>query len=462
MATTKDQFIQDATNEIVNFPNISRRFQIGDPLITQGLAAMAAMLADLSNQVELTAGEVYLKARDSTVLADAAAKGVLPFATPSIARIGVKNAGSSPVSVLVGRVLIDQAGRFWLVTLGGTVAAGATAYIFAKQVSLRQVAHTVSQYEPFYTVDLAEPDIGYIAEVAVKDFQYTPEYCNVLAGDAIYHIKCDENQAMSLMFGVEGVAGRQLAAGTNLSISIYDTEGTIAVSVGMTFSFEYTNAGDELVTLTVAEVSQAGAAPMDMVTMRETCSYPGIYNANAVYRSNFDFLVRRHVTPLNFLSVWNEAREEVVRGPGVQIINTLFVAAKRDGTNDATLQAEIAKVILGADNSYKIKAVPVIEIEEPLAITLYIPSTYDAASIIQAVRALVLANYGRESAWAKRGEAQILRKDLYDLFRENVPALTQRIADASIDTIGSGADPKPEHFRYVTEASLVVTAKEAE
>lgn len=456
MAITKDEFIQAAVNEIASYPTLAKRFLIGDPLITQAIAAQAAMLSDLSTQVELTAGEVYLKARDVTVLTDAAVKGVLPFATPTIALVTLANAGNGSIQVLTGRVLIDQSGRYWRVATGTTVAAGAIGTLLAKQVVLRTFNHTVAQNVPFYTVELSEPDLGYIAEVAVEGYEYTAEFCNVSAGDPIYHIKCDENQTLSVMFGVDQLAGKQPAAGTTLAISIYDTEGDISLSVGATFSFEYINAGDQAVTMTLAEVTQAGAAPMSLVTMREVCSYPGIYSENAVYQSNFDHLVRKKVQSLTFLSVWNEAREEVIRGYSVANINALFVSTLRDGTTAATLEAEIRAVIRAADDSYRVRFVDAVEIELPLTLTLTIPSTYDAASVLQAVRVLVLENYGRTSAWARRGDAKILKKDLYDLFKKNIPALTQRLADISVEIGGADVEVLPEQFRYVTNDSLQI------
>ena len=461
MATSKDQFIQDAVDEISSYPAIAQRFQIGDPFVTQHLAAFAAMFSDLSNQIELTSGEVYLKARDATILADAAVKGVLPFATPAIASITLKNEGGGAVKVIAGRVLVDQAGRYWQVLAGTTVLPGAIGTITAKQVTVRTVVHQVAQNVPFYSVELDDPEVGHIAEVVVTGFAYSPEFCNVSPGDAVYNIKSDENQVLSLVFGVAGVAGTQPAAGSNLNLSIYDTEGEISLTQGMTFTFEYTNPGDDAVTLTLLDVTQAGAAPMDLVTMAEVCSYPGIYNESGVYLSNFDHLVRKKVTPLTFLSVWNEAREEAVRGANLDNINTIFVASRRDGTADATLQAQIASVIRDADDSYKIRHVPVVEIVIPLELTLEIPSTYDAAAVIQTARALILAKYGRSAAWAKRGSARILEKDLHELLRSNVPALAQRLAEITVDVIGTSATVLPEQFRYVTEESLVINSKEA-
>lgn len=460
MAITKDQFIQDAVNEIANYPTIARRFQIGDPLITQGMASIAAMLADLSSQVEVTTGEVYLKARDATVKADASVKGVLPFGTPCIANIQVLNKGSTRLSILTGRVLRDQSGRMWRVATGAQLEPLATGTIVARQVELRTVAHTVTQNQPFYMIELAEPTVGYIAEVSVTGWDYKPEFCNVLSGDLSYHIQVDEQQTISLVFGVTGLAGTQPATGSTIELTLYDTEGEITQKVGLEFYFEYSDPTENAL-MTLSEVVQAGEAPMSVTTMREVCSYPGIYSENAVYLSNFDFLVRKKLGDVSFLSVWNELKEESVRGPSLDHINKLFVSVLKDGANAQVLQADITKIVQTADNSLRLKFVATVEKTVPLQITLYVPSTYDAAEIRQAVMALVLAKYGRQSAWAKRGEAKILKKDLYDLFRTNVPALTQRIADISIDSIGDDTADLPEHFRYVTAESLTVITETA-
>lgn len=460
MAITKDQFIQDAINEIANYPTIAKRFQIGDPLITQHLASMAAMLADVSNQVEVTTGEVYLKARDVTVMADAAVKGVLPFGTPCVAVVTVENKAATVLSILSGRALRDQNGRMWRVSTGAQIPAGATGTIVARQVELRTLAHTVAQNQPFYTVELPAPSVGYIAEVSVEGWDYAPEFCNVANGDQMYHIQTDENQVISLVFGVNGLAGIQPPTGSEIRISIYDTEGDISPSLGMAFYFEYSDA-TEKAALALVQVTQAGEAPMSITTMREVCSYPAIYSRNAVYLSNFDFLVRERLGAVTFLHVWNERKEEEVRGADVDHMNRLFISALKEGMSQEALQNKITTILLEADNSYRFRFVPVVEKSVPLVMTLYVPSTYDAAAVRQTVRSLILANYGRHSAWAKRGEAKILKKDLYDLLRENVPALTQRIADVSIDAIGDSTADFPEHFRYVTEESLVVRTETA-
>lgn len=464
MATSKDEFLQSATNEISGYPTLALRWQIGDPLIQQGLASMAAMLADLSNQVEVTAGEPFTKARDVTVLSDAAVKGILPFATPSIATIKAENGSLNRVQMLAGRSIQDAAGRYWLITVGGTLESGVVALVTAKQVRSRTFTHQVSANVPFYTIPLSQPEVGFIASVLVDGFEYSTNFANIESGQRVYNIKSNELGELSLQFGIDGLSGYQPKVGESISVTIQDTEGAVALSTGLKFYFEYTGgASDAMVSMELSEVSQAGDDPMDIGTMREICSYPGIYDDSAVFGSNFDFVVRKAISPVKFLSIWNEAREEAVRGPSQDNINALFVAVRKAGTTEAVLKSEITTVITRADNSYKIKFVPVIDVVVPMVVTLTIPSVYDSGAVMQQVRELLLKKYGPESAWAKRGEAQILEKDIYALMVDNnVTALAARLGNLTIESIGDGAPLLPEHYRYITNDSLVINVREAE
>ena len=464
MAVTKDEFLQSAINEIGNFPTLALRFQIGDPLMSQGLASMAAMLADLSNQVEVTAGEPFTKARDVTVRSDAAVKGILPFGTPSIATIKATNGSLNQVQVLAGRSIQDAAGRYWLVMTGATILPGASGSLIAKQVSSRKFTHKVATYSPFYSVQLSQAEVGFIANVLVDQFEYSTNFANIEDGARVYNIKSNELSELSLQFGIDGLSGYQPKVGEEIGITIQDTEGAVSLSTGLKFYFEYTGgASDAMVTMELTEVTQTGADPMDIGTMREICSYPGIYDDSAVFGSNFDFVVRKAISPVTFLSIWNEAKEEAVRGPSVDNINTLFVAVRKTGTTQGVLKSEITAKIGRADNSYKIRYVPVVDVVVPMVVTLTIPSVYDSGAVMQQVRTILLNEYGPNSAWAKRGEAQILEKDVYArMVDNNVAALAARLGNLTIDSIGDDAPVLPEHYRYITPESLVINVKEAE
>lgn len=463
MAVTKAEFIQSAVDEIASYPTIALRYQIGDPLIIQSLASMAAMLGDVSNLVEVTAGEPFTMARDVTVRSDAAVKGILPFGTPSIAAIKVTNGALVAVQVAAGRSLQDAAGRYWLVTTGVTLAAGAVGYLTAKQVSSRIFTHQVATYRPFYSVPLSQPEVGFIAAVLVDGFGYSTDFANIEDGERVYNIKSDETGELSLQFGIDGLSGYQPAVGESIAVTVQDTEGAVALSAGLKFYFEYTGgAADAMLAMELFEVSQAGADPMDISTMREVCSYPGIYDDSAVFGSNFDFVVRKAISPVTFLSIWNEAKEEEVRGPSLDNINTLFVAVRKTGTTQAVLESRITAVIHRADDSYKIKYVPAVDVVVPMVVTLTIPAVYEAGAVTQQVRTILLNEYGPDSAWAKRGEAQILEKDVYRLMRDNnVTALSSRLGNLIVNSIGDDDTLLPEQYRYITAESLQVLLQEA-
>ncbi len=465
MAVTKDDFMQDAVNEIAAFPTISARYQIGDPLILQGLQAIAAQLAHLSQQVDVTGAEPWTKARDVTVRADAAVKGILPFGTPCIGKLKVTNGTDQTMRVIAGRTLMDAQGRFWVVTGGATVLAGGVSYLTAKQVKTRKFTHQVNAVRSFYTVAVTNPDIGYIADLRVEGFERSNDFANILPGDKVFNIKSDEYSDLSLQFGM-ATAGYVPQIGEVLTVSVDDTEGGLSLSVGMSFAFEYnelmTSNIESKIVLELEEVLQQGADPMDIATMREICSYPAIYDESAVFGSNFDFLVRKKIVPITFLSIWNERREEQIRGAKVTNMNTLFVAALKDGTSNDVLHAQIQQYIHRADDSYRIQRVPVVEKVVGVTLTMFITSVYDQAAVKEEVRTLMLKEYGRESAWAKRGEAKMLEKDVYRMLTDKVAALSPRLGNLVISNNTAGAAQKPEEFRYITAGSLILNVQEAD
>lgn len=461
---TKADFQQLIADSVSAYPAIASLYQARDPRLLAGLDACAAMLAMLSAEQDVAAMEPFTKARDMTVLADAAVKGVLPFGKSMEVLILIENSSSQSIPVSAGRVIIDAQGRTYVVTVGATVPPMATAVVRAVQRTKRTITHTVTVGRPFYEVEIPAPAIGYVAAVSVSgaggsQYTYTPDFVNVPVGSRIYHIKSDEFRRLYVQFGATDVAGYQPAAGEVITITVTDTEGEIDLAAGSQFSFEYAGSVYESgLKMSMTEVLAPGAAPMDISTMREVCSYPSTYDENAVYLGNFDFLVRRQISPLTFLSIWNEQREEEVRPAGIDNINRLFVAARKTGVADAVLQAQIAAVIMRADDSYRITTVETVDVEVPLSVAMQIPSVYDAEAVRQQARSLILREYGEASAWSKRGEAKLLHKDIYDLLTSNIQALQDRYSDMQI-VVPPDSDVLPEQFRRITEASLTVTAE---
>jgi hypothetical protein len=460
---TKLDFQTAIAAEISKYPTAYQLYQAQDPILLAQLDAMAAMLGMVSAEMDVAANEPWTKARDVTVLADAALKGVLPFGRPMKVKLSVANTGSTPVTIATGRKLLDTQGRNYIVTLGADVAAGGTAFIEAMQQSERSITHVVALSQPFYGIPIDAPEGNkVIAEIRVTDmqanaFEYVSGYINIEDGQKVFHIESDETKAVFIKFGASGIAGYQPQTNEQFSVTVIETEADIEVSAGSQFAFEYSySLYENGVTMTLSEVLSKGQNPMDIATMREVTSYPSVYDNSAAFLGNFDFLIRRNLSPFKFLSVWNEQREEEARGADVANINCLFVSAEKEGMTTAALQNEITRIITNADNSYRVKFVAIAHQEIPVSITAYVQAIYDFEQVKEQIRQLVIAEYGQDSMFAKRGSNRIRYKRLYDMLENNVQALQGVNSDFTL-TINDTATILPESFRYVSNTSLTIT-----
>ena len=465
---SKQDYQQAIAAEISNYPRAAERFRARDPSLLASLDAMAAMLAMASAEQDVAAAEPFTMARDATVLADAAAKGVLPFGLPTEVEALVENANAAAFNLATGRRVLDTQGRTFAVVAGVTVPANGSATVSLRQESDRSFDHTVTVTQPFYQIEVPAPAEGkaivrvrVIRDVGGTEFEWAPEYVNVQPGAEVFHLLSDADRRLLIEFGAADLAGYSPNAGETFNVIVTDTDGDITIAVGSTFAFEYSALPAEaLVKMTMQEVTSRGRGALDVPTLRTICKYPSIYDMSAVYLGNFDFLVRRNLSPFRFLSVWNEQLEETVRGPDVDHINTLFVAATKDGVLDSVLFEQIKAVILRADDSYKVQSVPFEEVEIPVEVVAKIHSVYDFAQVEQQIREQILAAYGRDSAFAKAGQNRALYKSIYRLLERSVPALQGERADLEVEITDTTGPILPEQYRFVSEASLTVTVEQ--
>lgn len=460
---TKRDFQTAIAAEISNYPAAAQLYRARDPSLLAGLDAMAAMLAMAMAEQDVAAAEPFTKARDATVLADASAKGVLPFGLATSATLNVINGNATAYQLQTGRRLLDSQGRSFVVVAGITVPAGATAPVRVLQQSERRFDHTVTITQPFYQIEVPRAAEGKtmvgvrVVDSAGAEFTYRPEYVNVLAADKSFHLQTDPDQRLMVEFGADGLAGYAAQAGDVFTVIVTDTEGQVVLAPGSKFAFEYSSTPAEAqIKLELGEVLAEGRGALDVPTLRTITNYPSLYDTSAVYLGNFDFLVRRNLSPFRFLSIWNEQTEELVRGPSVDNINTLFVAAMKDGITNASLMEQIRAVILKADDSYKVKVVAVQEVAIPVTITAKVHSVYDFEQVRQQIREQVLSNYGRDSAFSKNGQSRVLYKNIYRLLTANVVALQGDRADLEVEVNDTATNVPPEQYRYVSEASLTV------
>lgn len=467
--TTKAEFMQAAIDAISEYPTAAQYYQAKDPRLLANLGAMATMLALASSEQDVAYMEPFSKSRDVTVLADAAVKGVMPFGKSTSVSIAVSNPAADPLIIASGRRLFDPQGRSYVVQAGVTVAAGGTATVSALQKSDTSFSHTVSASMSFYRIPIPEPDAGrYIVGVTLKnaanvEFAYKREFINVADGDKVFHLEIDEQRNLNVQFGASGIVGYQPSAGEVFTVGVTETEGYIELDVGAPFVFEYTTAAAERTAImTMAAVLVPGANQLDVRTMREICSFPSVYDDSAVYRGNFDFLIRRQLSPLRFLSVWNEQIEEEARGANIDNINRLFVAALADGVDQTALNASVASIINEADDGYRITHVAVVHKQIGITIDGELSPVHDFAQVELQIRELLLAKYGPDSQFAKRGRNRVLYKNVNALLKDNIAAFQDAVSDLRVTITEPVGGMMPEHYRYVAAGSITVNLVQAE
>lgn len=487
---TKADFQQAIQDSIGNYPAIAALAQAGDPRVMQHMDAMATMLAMFSAQAEVAQSEPFEKVRDSTVLADAAMRGIIRKGTPARVRLRAENKSAMPYSLASGRTLLDSSGRSYRVETAVVVPGNGSVTLDATQVRFSAVPHTVSGSQPFYAVEVpAAEDDSYLSSIAVSDgegdYVYRDRYVNTAVGERVFHVEADDRQRIYVRFGYEGVVGVQPQDGATLTLTIGRTAGRIQIAAGTPFSFEYLNSpAESSIELKMEAMLIAGQNPVPMSVLRDLARYPSVYDSNAVFLGEFDFLVRRNFPSLRFLSVWNEAAEEAARGPHIGNVNAIFVACLSQSSLEEVLtatdpaaipaptrtleadwtstQKAIRDLIRSADDSYRVHFVSPIRVPIAVTITATVPTSYIASDVHQKIAEAILSVYGEQSMAARRGRNQPLYQNIYALLRQRVQALNVGSSDLQV-SIASPPEVlnRPELWRFVAPDSLTITVETA-
>lgn len=467
---TRDEFVQIIDQTAEKYDLVAALRKSGDPRYFQHQEAMATMLAMLSQQIEVAMMEPFDKTRDATVLADAALKGVVPKASPARVKLLVKNTGDSPFTMAAGRRLTDADGLLYEVDSPVIVPAAANsttpgeAYIEAVQRTRRTVDHTVEDFTGFYTIEVPlSTDGRMLAEISVADsqgtvFKYSPGFTNVWDGDKVYHVETDAYQRVLIKFGLDGTVGYQPTLGETLTITLTECNGDVRLAQGSPFTLEYAyTLADSQITIEHSELLLAGSNPLTLPQIRELCRYPSTYNESAVFLGEFDFLVRKNLTNLRFLSIWNEQIEEKARGANVDNINRLFVSfAEASGANHAATFEEIKRLILEADDSFDVKEVAPAIAPFVVTVTAQVARIHDIAAVTEQIRQALLSEYGVDSLMAQRGMITLQFKRVYAYLRSKISALQDENSDFNVSIAPLAGAALPEQWRYISEQSLTV------
>lgn len=468
-APTAREIEAAALASLSSYPLVAQLVQVGDPRVLAQIKAQAAMLAMVAEQVEVAQFEPFTKARDSTVLADATLKGILPLARSCRVRLSVTNGDASPFTVAAGRRLIDPKGRIFMVDSDVTIAAGATVNVLATQKSTRTVDHTVVVPTPYYRIEVptAATDT-FLASLAVwmgaQEFTYAPDWFNVSPGAFSYQVETDERRSLHVCMGATDVVGYGVQSGDEFELRIVDCEGKIDdLAAGAPFGFEYVlTVADGKQTLALAEVLDTGAAPPTPADLRVMARYPAIYDHNAVYLGEFDFLLRRYLTGIQFLSVWNEQIEEEFRGASLDNINRLFVSGVVTGMTTESFQARVRELVSRADDSYRVVFVDTDEYAVSVAINGRISVVHDPATVEAQIRGAILAAYDMGAPAVSVGMSNPLRvQAISKLLKAQIAAFQDDLSDFEVVLSTLGAT-LPEQFVHISNDSLEVNLEYAD
>lgn len=478
---TRVDFKQAGIDTLANYPELAVLYRMRDPILMQHLDAIATMLAMYSAQLEVGIMEPFLKVRDATILADAAMRGIIPAATPAKARIKVKNNGSEAHHIDAGRTLIDSNGLPWITISAVDVDANAETTLDANQYRTTAFKHTVRDTYPYYAIEIPKSEDGaYLAGIYVYSdseiFVFRDRYVNTWPGDPVFHVEADEKQRIYVRFGVSGVVGVQPSDGDEITLQLGYSHGAEAQPRHESpFSFSYIQHPlDSQIELMMDAVLQAGQNPIDMATMRDIARYPAVYNRDAVYLGEFDFLIRSKFHSLKYLSVWNEGAEERARGASLDNINRLFVACVSTLETETIItdqsashqiteenltdtQKSIRQTIWDADDSYKVSFYAAVRYPVTVTITAKVSTNYAPADVKQQIRDIVLSAYGESSTAAKR-RTQPTHQDLYALITSKVQALKSGNTELIL-VVGEIPVNTPEIWMYVAPETLLITVE---
>lgn len=470
MAKTKQEFQAAIAAAISSYPTAAQFYQAQDPRLLAQLDAVASMLAMLTTEIDIAAMEPFVKARDATVLADCAIKGVLPFGRAALVSVRVESGAAVPVVLASGRELADPQGRPYRIEVGATVPAGGDALIQLRQVfeddSLR---HTVFASDPFYRIEIPKRAAGRVVSglrVSLREngkseltLRYAPEFANALPGERVFHIETDEQRRLFVVLGHDEMSGFTAQANMNFAVSISECDGAFTLMPGAPFALDSAVGNELALTLKLDAVLMPGAEAHNIDTLRQLASYPAIYDSSAIYLGNFDFLIRRKLgDSFRFLSVWNETVEEnTPRGANIANMNTLFVAFEpAEGFSGDALKREIVRLIRQADDSYRVRFLPVSHKPIPISINARVSDVYNPAALAEQIKARVIAEYGQGTTFARRGRSKVLYKHLYSLLVNGFPSLQTGESDLQISVNDPLAQILPEQWRYVSADSVTI------
>lgn len=469
------QYLERGLQIAQTLPDAAEAVRLRRPVFLAQMAAMAAMLAMRDEQNALAAEERFLKARDATILADAANKGILNFAKSAELVVAIKNKGTQSVTLTAGRLLYDESGLLYRLLADVTISPDGAESVVLRQQKMATSTITITDSDnlPFLKLPLPTLEADYFVEdirvrVGVQPWPYTPDFLNVAAGDIGYTVEVDLQRRMFVRFGANNrdnvpVFGQQLAVGDVVTIDVLQTAGRIKARAGSKMGLDYAvnSSVEDFLSMTVQLVRNDGAMPLSIDQLAELCKYPSFYDHDAVYLSNYAALLLRYLPDALFLGVSNEQSEAALGRDTLDSIRALYVTAVVDGASDSQVQDTVRKIIVRSDNAKRVIFRPVVQIEQQVTVRVSVSASSNSADVGTGIRQALLSNFGRGAPLVRRGGYNPFNaKAMQSILTQAVPVLREAFSDVVIEV--QAFTPKPEEWRYLTADSIEVVLTTAQ
>lgn len=471
MTLDRNKLLANIGSNLNDYPDVAERWRVGDPTVTALMTSIVETVVWLSRDNDVNIIEPFIKSKDRTIIADAISKGIMPVAAPCQHVLTIENVGAASLSLSQGRQIDDGTGRQWRLKAAVTIAGGETKDVLAEQVELREVTTTMPVSEPFYSLALSVTDEAFFCGIDVVNkttntpYFHTPKFMNAAAGDPAYSLHSDDLKSITLTFGDSDRAGKTVKAGESYTITIKQCYGEVEPDSLKQASLVNVYNNDETklnMYFKQGGMIAKGANPLSVSQLRLLASYPSVYDRNAVFMGNFDYLIRWHfMNRFKFMSVWNETINEQHYGPSLDAINhlNLTVVPTFPGES-AKLIEDIKQLVAKADSllegRVRVKAVQ----ERPYHITVTgrLAAVHDVSAVRTQIKELLLESYGKGALATSYPNIDGFNlQEIATRIRNKIPAFQDRISDFTVSgESGSATAIKPHQWVFLNESSIEV------
>lgn len=446
------------------------RYNAHDPVVRQQVRAMAYFFSLLSSEIDVAEIEPFIKSRERSIIADATNKGILPLGVACQHWLEVINKSTQPVTLSQGRMIEDHSGsRVWRLMQSVTVQAGEMAQVQVEQSEYREVEYVVPMTESFHRVEIPLRDDLVLVDIYIRDTQspvnrynITSRWMNAAQGDYAVTVTTDSHRRLYVEFGDDARVGRSAKIGDTFVFGVSESYGYVDVARLKDASLVDVLSSDEQrvsVRFKAGGLIREGANPLGVSELKALSNYPSLYDANAVFLGNFDFLVRqKFMSKAHYINVWNETIQEQNYGASWQNINRLQLAiVAKNPLEQSALQTEIQQLIGRADDLYqnRVNVMPVAEKPCQVRIIGRLASVHDLDSVKAQIKGLLIDKYGKNSLSASRWVPNGFNsQEIGTQLRNNVIAFQDRISDFSVQ-LPTDLN-KPHEWVFMTEQSITV------